>query len=372
MMRRSSIGSQFTDFIQRLWENDELTRVSDTVDWKFQIGQRTRDEQDSPHPKALLFENIKDYPGFSVLANALSTPSKIGLALGDARLKDFSRIAAEIKSRIKRPFSPILIDEPDPFDRVALGEYIDIKCLPVPWWHTGDGGRYLGTWHINVSKDVESGIRNVGIYRMMIIGPRRATISISPNSHLSRHIIASEARNQALEMAVAIGVNEAVIMSGAGALPYGVDEFGFAGSLLEQSLPLVKCQTIDMEVPSDCQIVIEGRILPGIRVPDGPFMDYAGKLSMDPSAHIFEMDCLRYRDHAVFRGSAIGKPGAEDHVLFSLLARLGFVDFHGNRIKRFIQQFLFKMRWYGILQASGRIGTFKPKNINKLDRSNKN
>jgi hypothetical protein len=71
------------------------------------------------------------------------------------------------------------------------------------------------------------------------------------------------------------------------------------------------------------------------------------------------MDCLLYRKQAIFRGAAIGKPGAEDHVMFSLLAHLGLVDFHGNRIKRLVQQFLFRMKWYHLLQATGRIGAAK-------------
>jgi 4-hydroxy-3-polyprenylbenzoate decarboxylase len=350
---------EFRDFVALLQEYNELIRIVEPVDWRLQIGGVTRSEQDKPKPMALLFENIVDYPGFSLLTNGLATVSKLGLALGLPAQTTMAGLANIIKQRMKRQYPPILVDEGGRFEHVAFGTDIDISILPVPWWHERDGGRYLGTWHINVTKDVESGVRNVGIYRMMIVGPRQATVSASKNSHLCRHVKVAEARGRSLEMAIAIGVNEATIIGGAAGLRYGVDEFSFAGSLMERPISLLKCRTIDAEVPADSQIIIEGRILSGIRVADGPFLDYAGKLSTDPSAYVFEMDCLLYRKQAIFRGAAIGKPGAEDHVMFSLLAHLGLVDFHGNRIKRLVQQFLFRMKWYHLLQATGRIGAAK-------------
>jgi UbiD family decarboxylase len=344
-------------FIEVLSAQDHLRRVRQSVDWKFELGKITREQQ-----VPLLFENIKDYPGHRVFTNGLSSPGLLALALGLEYEENLNTIIKVAQQRSQNPLPPQIITESPALQNVIPSPQIDFLTFPVPQWSTQDAGRYLGTWHINVSKDPDTGVRNVGVYRMQALGPKQATVSTSPTSDLGRQFAKAERAGQPLPMAVAIGVSETVMMAASAACPYGFDEYALAGGLEARSLRVMKCQTVDLEVPAESEIVIEGFLKPGARVQDGPYLDYAGKANTNPKAFVFEATRLMYRDNPIFRGSSVGIPGAEDHQIFSLLAHLNLVDFHGRRSRQRIQNPLLRKRLFGAFQFAGRLGAFHPRN----------
>ncbi|MGB0103955.1 MAG: UbiD family decarboxylase [Candidatus Sulfotelmatobacter sp.] len=254
------------------------------------------------------------------------------------------------------PVKPRLVETAPVLDNIVHAREVDLLKLPVPRWSNHDGGRYLGTWHINVTKDPEAGSRNIGVYRMQLLGPKHATVSASPGSHLSQHFARAEKEGRPLPMAVAIGVSEAVVMAAAAAYPDGMDEYELAGGLQQEPVQLVRCQTVNLEVPAQSEIVIEGLIQPGVRVQDGPYFDYTGKPNTNPNAFLFEATQLMFRSNPIFRGTSIGVPGAEDHQLFALLAELKLRDFHGSRVKRLVQDLLLKRRLFRTFQLAGKLG----------------
>jgi UbiD family decarboxylase len=138
-----------------------------------------------------------------------------------------------------------------------------------------------------------------------------------------------------------------------------VDEFAMAGALLSEPVRLTKGQTIPIECPADAEIVLEGRIVPGARTPDGPFFDYCGIANTNPNALIFEISAIRTRENPIFRGAAIGVPGAEDLVLYSLLANINLYDFHGSRLRRAVQGLFFRNGWHRLVQAVGKLKGIK-------------
>lgn len=339
------------DFIAALDERGKLTRVTGEVDWKYQIGEIAR-ETNSP----LLFENIKNYPDRRLFANGLADYPSIALAVGipdeDIRFRD---LVETIRRSFNSPLDPVSVENSPALEN-CVTQGIDLTVLPVPWWSEKDAGRFIGTWHLNISRDPETGIRNIGVYRMQITGPNQTTVSVSPRSHLALQIRKAENRDEPLPMAVAIGVDERIVMSAASAPAYGVDEYSLAGGLAGKPIELIPCVTQKLEVPADSEIIIEGFIKPGVRVQDGPFLDYAGIPNTNPHAHLFEATALLYRNNFIFRGTAVGTPGAEDHMLYSVLSSLGLADFHGSRIRRSVQNFLLRRRAYKLLQLTGRIG----------------
>ncbi len=232
---------------------------------------------------------------------------------------------------------------------------IDFLEFPVPQWSREESGRYLGTWHINVTRDPESRVRNIGVYRMQVLNCNQATVSTSPRSHLSRHLAQAERQGRPLQMAVAIGVAEPLVMAAGASCPYGLDEYELAGSLSGEAVQLIKCRTVDLEVPANSEIVIEGFIHPNRRVKDGPYFDYAGKPNTNPAAYLFEATSLMFRNTPIFRGAAIGHAGAEDLQLFTLLSELGLLDFHGSRLRHAVQKNLIKLRLFRAFQFAGRI-----------------
>jgi 4-hydroxy-3-polyprenylbenzoate decarboxylase len=207
-----------------------------------------------------------------------------------------------------------------------------------------------------VSKDPFTGKRNIGVYRMKIIDAHHSSISVSSGGHLGRHVRNAERLGKDLQVAVAIGVAEPVVMAAAAALPFGSDEYDFAGALQGESLNLVKCRNTDLEVPSDAEYVLEGIIKYGAKVVDGPYMDYSGKISINPDAFLFEVKSIACKADPIFRGMSVGGPGAEDHQLLSILSHLGLVDFHSSQVRQKMQNFFLKHEFFRLFQYAGRFG----------------
>ncbi len=339
-------------FINLLERHGRLRRIDHEVDWRFEIGKITRD-----HHGPILFENIKDYPGARVFTNGLSDIQNIALALGLDSRTDQHEIVAEARRRLEHPLKPITVEAGAVTENVTLFGAVDLTALPIPHWHEQDAGRYLGTWHINVTKDPETQQRNVGVYRMQLLGPRQATVSASPKSHLSRHVAKAEKMGQALEMAVAIGVNECMVMAASAGYPYGWDECELAGAFQGRRVRLIPCRTVQLEIPAESEIVLEGVIQPGVRVTDGPYFDYAGKADTNHRAFLFEVTRMMFRERPIFRGASVGVAGAEDHQLFAFLAALELADFHGKRLRQLVQNYFLRMRQFHAFQFAGRIGS---------------
>lgn len=338
-------------FIEGLKEHGQLQRIERQVDWKYELGALTREAR-----VPLLFENIKDYPGHQVFTNGLINLSSIALALGMPSGTCRKDLVKELRRRIATPIPPVRLTGAPVERNVVEGPEIDLLKLPVPHWNKTDAGRYIGTWHVNISRDPDDHTYNLGVYRMQVLGPRQATISTSSKSHLGIHFAKAEAHGKPLETAVAIGVSEALFMAASAGYPCGKDEYELAGALQQKSSDLVKCQSIDLDAPADAEILIEGLIKPGVRVLDGPYFDYAGKATSNPKAFLFEASRMTFRDKPIFRGAIVGHPGAEDIQLFSVLSEVGLFDFHGSRARRALQIFFLKEGFFRAFQLAGRIG----------------
>ena len=345
------------ELVSNFEKHGELTRIKDLVHWNHEIGDRTRKvhSHDSPGP-ALLFENIKDYAGSRVMTNGLGAYSRMAICLALEPTTSFKKIVTVFRNRITKPVQPVFVDNRPVQENILTGNDVDLLKLPAPWWNREDAGRYIGTWHLNITKDPETKIRNIGIYRMQLLDSRKAAVSISPRSHLAIQLSRAEKAGMPLEMAVAIGVDETLIMAGAAAVPFGVDEYHIAGGLRQAPVELIQCQTVGLEVPAHSEIVLEGKILPGVRVPEGPFLDYAGIPKANPQAPVFEVSAIMFRNNPIFRGALIGQPGAEDHLLYALLSSADVLDFHGSRIRQKMQNILLKK---GLFHAFQKMGTLK-------------
>jgi 2,5-furandicarboxylate decarboxylase 1 len=339
-------------FMERLRQCGRLRQISREVDWKFELGDIAR-----TIPEPLLFESIKDYLGQSVFANGLASWETIALALGLETATNHKQIVKELRRRIATPIPATRVANGPVFEHFTEHNEIDLLQLPVPHWNKGDAGRYIGTWHINISRDPEDGAYNLGVYRMQVLGPRRATISASLKSHLGMQFLKAEEQGKALQTAVAIGVSETVFMAAAAGYPCGANEYELAGALQQSSVELVKCKTLDLEAPADAEILIEGFILPGVRAVDGPYFDYAGKATANPEAFVFEATRVSHRDRPIFRGAVVGHPTAEDLQLFSVLSEIGLFDFHGSRARRALQILLLRERMFRGFQWAGRVGS---------------
>ncbi len=337
--------------LARLEEAGQLRVVEDEVDWKYEIGAWTRASYDSREKPALLFTNIRGYPGARMLTAVFTTPSRLALALGQPEATPLRDLARLFRQRVGEPLAPVLVQDGPVRERVLRGAEVDLeKMVPAPWWLPGDGGRYLGTWHANVTRNGETGRLNAGVYRMQLLGPRWAALKFSRYSHFGLHLGQRERAGEPLEMAVVIGADERVVMAAATGVPEPVDEYAVAGALMGRPLRLVRCETIDALVPAEAEMVIEGRFLPGERCLEGPFGEYTGYYSPGGNrCPVFRVSALTCRQRPIMRGCLSGRPVCEDHVLFHLIGAAGLLNFGGPRWARAIEGLTLGSGLYGHL-----------------------
>lgn len=345
----------FRDYLKLLNAHGMIKNIDHEVQWKYEIGDISRKNK----KKAILFNKIHGYNEFKLFTGGFSSYQNIALLFGLPIDSNRKSIVKEIQKRVLTSHSPKLteVNKADYISRI--GKDVNLYELPVPWWHRSDGGRYIGTWHINVSNDPVSGRRNIGVYRMQIKGRNYATVNVSPLSHFAQHIKNAEKEKKDLPTAVVIGVNEVIVMAAAANYPYGKDEYNLAGAMSKKSVLISKCSTIDIDVPADAEIILEGVIRNGVRLKDGPFYDYSGKINVNPNALCFEVHAIRAKRDAIFRGMAVGAPGAEDHLLFSILSKLNLVDFHGSLVRQKIQNYFLEREMYRLFQLAGNLGSIR-------------
>jgi 2,5-furandicarboxylate decarboxylase 1 len=195
---------------------------------------------------------------------------------------------------------------------------VNLGSLPIPLHHEKDGGRYI-TAGVLVSKDLVTGARNVSIHRLQVLGPNRLGILILPR-HLSAFYRAAEQRNQALEIAIAIGVDPIVLLSSQALAPLGFDEFTIASALYGKPLNLVKCETVDLEVPAEAEMVLEGRMLPATREVEGPFGEYPKYYGPASPKPVIELTAMTTRRNPIYHTIV---PATLEHMLLGSIPREG-------------------------------------------------
>ncbi len=321
------------EFIDRLELEGELLRVKEPVSPILEISEITdRVSKQTGGGKALLFENVEG-SSMPVLINAFGSAKRMNLALGVYNIED---IAKRIESYIKIPppttllekakllpmllqaaqFPPKLLQTTHPpcQEVVHVNEDIDLGTIPILQCWPQDAGRFI-TFPIVINRSMDKKIRNVGLYRMQVYD--RKTTAMHWHIHKDGAHFFHEYRkqNKVMEVAVALGADPASCYSASAPLPYGIDEFLLAGFIRRASVPLVKCKTVDLEVPANAEIVLEGYIDPSEMRLEGPFGDHTGYYSQDGDYPIFHLTAITHRKNPVYLTTIVGKPPQEDFYL---------------------------------------------------------
>ena len=318
-------------FIKACEENEDIAIIKDEVDWDLEIGAITRRTFDL-QGHAVHFEKVKGFPaGYRFFSGMVSTYGRYALALGlpmKSQVKDIIRAYYE---RIKKPIAPVIVQSGSCKQNKMEGDNIDIEKFPTPKWNQRDGGKFIGTFGCVVTKDPENGWINMGVYRMMIHDSKSTGMFIVPAQHIGYHFKKYKNLNRPMPAAVAIGVDPVVVLASCGRYPFNISEFDMAGALRQEPLQLVKCETLDLEVPAESEIVLEGYVDPNRLLKEGPFGEYigynAGGIQERP---VFEVKCVTYRDNPINTGTLEGKPIVEDHLIMSIgnsaLSRKALID----------------------------------------------
>jgi 2,5-furandicarboxylate decarboxylase 1 len=249
-------------WIDELAAADELIRIDKPVDPLTQMGALLYQSRE----KALLFENLAH--GWRSLGQAPANIRHAALAFGAAEDKVVPLVAERLGTRIA---PEMVADGPVKQVKLAKGAF-DLTELPVHVAGLRDGGPVIGSGLV-ITKDPETGQRNMSFHRLQIKGPNKSGILLYPR-HSWKNYLKYQARDEPMPVAVVIGHHPLIYAAAATTAAYGVDELEIAGGYLERAIRLVKCETVDLEVPADAEIVLEGYIPPHYREEEGPFSEF--------------------------------------------------------------------------------------------------
>jgi UbiD family decarboxylase len=305
------------EFIEQLRSEGELAEIPAEAGWRYEIGGIVRRNLDLKGP-ALLFKNIKDY-STSLFTCGVSTYPRVSLALNLPSHEPLERIISEFRKRIKKPIKPQKAMPGPCKENILIGDDVDLLRFPVPLWQAGDGGRYIGTWHGVITRDPETGWTNAGMYRVMIHDKKTLGILIARDQHIGLHYEKYRKMNKPMPVAIVIGMDPALPLTFLTPLPAEMNEYDFAGGLRGEPVDLVKCETVDLEIPASAEIVIEGEIPHDERRMEGPFGEWMGHYGGKPGPRpVIHIHCITHRNNPIFRGTLEGKPINEDHICTSV------------------------------------------------------
>ena len=315
------------EFIQKLEDENELLRITEEVDWNLEIGAIARrlcdlETQGQAMP-AVMFENIKGYPGAKFFTNSLSSFRRYALALGLDKHSHKLDIVKTFDKRINKPLPPVIVDKKTApcKENILLGDDIDVGIFPVPKWHERDGHRYLGTFHACITKEKGSDWVNWGMYRVGIHDKNTVGFNIPPGGMQNANLIHNDyvAAGERMEVVLAMGDCPTLPIVSAAMFPVGCSEVEMAGALREKPFELVKAETVDLMVPANAEIIIEGYLDPGELKLEGPFGEYTGYYGGGESPKpVMHITCITHRHNPILIGSQEGVPFVDDHYMASI------------------------------------------------------
>ncbi|HEY1270637.1 MAG TPA: UbiD family decarboxylase [Terriglobales bacterium] len=352
------------EWISALERAGELKKVSAEVDPVLEITEitdrvsKSRSRKDvAPGGPALLFQNVKGYPGAQLLINQFGSSRRMNLALGvDAldqvaeRIRGFMDVKSPQGFLDKVKMLPMLAEmgkffpktvPTGPCKEVVKREDFSLLDFPVLQCWPKDAGRFI-TLPCVVTRDPKTGKRNVGMYRMQVFDEktagmhwqrqkvgaehyrealrRAASVESGPSASVNimartsggALLIEGEMPAGKMEVAVAIGTDPALTFAAIVPAPPEVEEYLIAGFLRQKPIELVKCETVDLEVPATAEIVLEGHVhLDELRT-EGPFGDHTGFYSLEDLYPVFHVSCITHRKHPIYATTIVGKPPMED------------------------------------------------------------
>ena len=283
----------FRSFLEQLDKSGELTRIRKEVSTEYEMAGIIEALGEKP----VFFEKVKE-SSIPVVAGVVSSKDLIARALNIDR----KQLLRRLSKAIENPVPPHVVEKGECQEIVERD--VDLTRLPIMRYTEKDGGKYI-TSAVAVVKDPELG-RNMCIHRLMLVGKNRFTARIVEERGTDTALKKSGGE---LDIALCVGNSTPVLLAAATSLPKGVDELGMANAL--EKTELVRCKTMDLEVPRDCEIVLEGRITKE-KTSEGPFLDTTGTLDKIRQQPIIEIKCITHRENAIYQTLL---PGRNEHQL---------------------------------------------------------
>jgi UbiD family decarboxylase len=303
-------------FLAELPESEILT-VRDEVDpdyFKTALALECDARQRDP---VIRFERPAGFDA-PIVTNLFADRARIARMAGTTRERFNETFARALNALV-----PATVVQDGPIHEVVqVGDAVDVRTLPISRHFEGDAGRYISSG-ILVCKDPDTGVRNLSFQRLQLKGPDRFGASLHSRGHIWEHLQRCQARGKNLEVAVVIGCHPAVYLAGAAKVAMEVDEFEVAGALLGKPVELVRCKTIDVEVPAQAEYVLEGEILADVHEDEGPFGEYTGYSTSRSTRNVFVVKAITRRARPIYLDIVPGY--SNEHLLLGRSAKEAFV-----------------------------------------------
>jgi 4-hydroxy-3-polyprenylbenzoate decarboxylase len=325
--RRPIHHKSLRDHIEVMRDLDELAEVDREVDWNLEIGAITRRICETGGP-AVLFNKIKGIEaGFRVLGAPASASARqgqpmarvatsIGLPATAGALEIVEALAA---AHDRTPIPPRRVAKAPCKENILTGAAVDLMRLPSPYIHDGDGGRFLNTWGTTITRTPEGDWTNWAMSRSMLRDRASMVGPTAASKHLGVMLAAWRAIGKPMPFALSLG-NDPVIPFVAGMpLRDGVNEADFVGGYLGEPIEVVKCETVDLEVPASSEIVIEGHVMIDETDREGPMAEFPGYLFKGSyNCPVFRVTALTYRNNPILPVVSAGMPPEENHTCWGV------------------------------------------------------
>ena len=332
-------------FVQKLEAAGELKRIAVEVDPVLEITEIADREMKLPGGgKALLFEKCRGSE-FPLLINAYGSTKRMALSLGVNDVEDIAReLEGLLKAKPPTSFKEAITliatalelrhARPKTVNTGPCREVVqptpNVNLLPVQKCWPQDAGRFI-CLPLVVTRDPDNGSRNVGCYRMQVIDERTTFMHWQLHKTGARHWRRSVELKRRMPVAVALGGDPVYAFAATAPLPDGIDEMMFAGFLRRKSVELVKCQTNDLEVPVDCDFVLEGYVDPEEKLDlEGPFGDHTGYYTLPEPYPKFHIERITHRRDAMYPSTIVGVPPMEDFYMGTASVRIFLPVFQMN------------------------------------------
>jgi len=325
-----------SEFVERLRQEKELTDIRAEVDPHLEISE-IYDRVVKKEGPALLFHRVKG-SAIPLAINLYGSFRRMSLALGVSDIREVAKrlegflelkVPEKLTDKLKllpklhllNKITPRTVRQ-GPCQEVVKEEGELLSELPIIQCWPKDAGRYI-TLPMVVTKDPETGIRNVGTYRMQVFDGRSTGMHWQIHKDgTSHHRKSQEKGIKRMEVAVALGADPATMFSAVCPLPYGIDEFVFSGFLRGEAVDLVKCKTVDLEVPAESEIVLEGYVDVENKRREGPFGDHTGYYSLAKDFPVFHIQCVTRRRSPIYATTVVGRPPMEDAYMGKAIERI--------------------------------------------------
>ena len=273
--------------------------------WQEEIGLATELVSHADNAPAVLFEDI---PGvdksFRVLANIFGGTRK-NMTLGFRTDLDKVQLSDAFANAwdTDRTIAPVYVESGPIFDNIITGDKLDVEMFPTPIWHSGDGGRYIGTGSYNVTQDPDTGELNLGTYRIMLHDKKHVTYNAAPGKHGRLHHDKFVERGEKMPVVLVLGGDPLTFLLGGTEVPDGVCEFDVAGGMRGKPIELVRGKQTGLPFPANAEIVMEGWVYPDTLVGEGPFGDWTGTYTEKGRKRpLCEITAIYHRNNPILLG----------------------------------------------------------------------